>query len=814
MSFYSIFQRIIHNSRYNEVIEWYDYNIKITPKEAWEAFASSYNLDYYSTYKYKELLYENKDQLAIWVEGYQKVCHLKSLYPNGFDEYTKTTEPNCYNWLFIIQSEGTIKEYDDIILQYNEIHNNYLDGLNVYASEKGIALFNLNMSEKKIITTNRDTIIFYDQTIKAYVALEKEAPSGVKAYLKEYLSISAKNIEGKNKVVENRECVLKIEKDYVAFDKTGIQTTCPEGIILFLGLSSYPVKLNHNDIKSVLSNIEVVQNLQNIYYMAWNLAEKYPKAWALLIQTIDGVNEKNLPCSKFKGTPLLRLSLAAITRFSQMEQELQITENYINARKQLKNSLIEYIIGVKNPPTNGDFTETGIARKKSINEYVYPVPLESYEPYKTECTIEDRDIRIKVILSSQYYGDKIRFQDSYTIERFYKLIALLKSCNTTFDQVYEFRDNNKDAIKAFNFKRTGKAIFYTDDFEKIAKHDSELFSFIETYANFEKVKIRAEKIKSQYPLGYNYFISKGIIEENTADINTLTAIIDKEIEIAKQNNILKAENIRKEFPQEVYSILNIDRYVALTDILAQNIIQAELKIKAKHQEIIEEQARKERIRQEYNSLYSKTSSWPNKGIPCFSMFYYYPTTCDWEVNEHEWEIRKMIWAFKNNPARTTPTQHQIAMERVLKYSEKVLKYFFGSNTSKLTFVCITASTQNINKLRYEEFSKRLCSTLYMKNGYEHITIVQDATPKHLGGDGLPVLSIDNSFFKDKYIILFDDVTTSGTSLNRYKYLLEKYGSKVIGALTIGITKHERMGQEPIDEIFWSNSNRYEDDLPF
>ena len=47
---------------------------------------------------------------------------------------------------------------------------------------------------------------------------------------------------------------------------------------------------------------------------------------------------------------------------------------------------------------------------------------------------------------------------------------------------------------------------------------------------------------------------------------------------------------------------------------------------------------------------------------------------------------------------------------------------------------------------------------------------------------------DEWFFNGKFIILFDDVRTSGASLEEEKSRLESFGAKIIGAITIAQTQ--------------------------
>ena len=124
-----------------------------------------------------------------------------------------------------------------------------------------------------------------------------------------------------------------------------------------------------------------------------------------------------------------------------------------------------------------------------------------------------------------------------------------------------------------------------------------------------------------------------------------------------------------------------------------------------------------------------------------------------------------------------------------KYERK-LRDTFGSLLSDMTLVCLPASNSEKNRRRWQEFSQKVCSDLDMWNAYDYIHIEQEAVPKHLGGDGQAVLSFNQSFFNGKYVILCDDIKTTGSSLQRMKYKLESMGATVICSLTIGITVHE------------------------
>ena len=107
----------------------------------------------------------------------------------------------------------------------------------------------------------------------------------------------------------------------------------------------------------------------------------------------------------------------------------------------------------------------------------------------------------------------------------------------------------------------------------------------------------------------------------------------------------------------------------------------------------------------------------------------------------------------------------------------------------------------------------------MTNAYSHISVVSEREERHLGGTGMNTgqLSFDEEFFKGKYVLLFDDIITRGDSMRTFKRKMEALGATVIGGLSLGKTKHERLTQsyEPITEtphIFSPSTS--DDDLPF
>lgn len=180
----------------------------------------------------------------------------------------------------------------------------------------------------------------------------------------------------------------------------------------------------------------------------------------------------------------------------------------------------------------------------------------------------------------------------------------------------------------------------------------------------------------------------------------------------------------------------------------------------------------------------------DSGLPYWHMLDYYPTTCDFEATEEMWNDRYTVWNFKNDTSKITPAWHDRSMNYVAgSVSSKLMEAYKSEQLKRMTLVCIPASTTESNNARYSDFSKILCENTGMVNAFSRINITKDAKPKRLGGDGVCSLEFDKDFFKGKYIVLFDDVVTSGNSMLRFKKQLEIFGAKVICAISIGKTKH-------------------------
>jgi predicted amidophosphoribosyltransferase len=215
---------------------------------------------------------------------------------------------------------------------------------------------------------------------------------------------------------------------------------------------------------------------------------------------------------------------------------------------------------------------------------------------------------------------------------------------------------------------------------------------------------------------------------------------------------------------------------------------------------------KEKEEKGIKNLLEAVSSWDTLvgGLHFSYLFYYYPTTCDFEATEEEWANRWIVWDFKNTPGKTSVSDHQKALDKAIPMlKDKLLTTFEADSLKYLTLVCIPASSQLKTHARYEEFSNRICGELGLLNAFPHISVVSEKEERRAGGTSIDTnkLSFDEEFFKGKYVLLFDDVITRGDSMRTFKRKMESLGAIVVGGLSLGKTKHERPTQGNIPNPF-------------
>lgn len=382
----------------------------------------------------------------------------------------------------------------------------------------------------------------------------------------------------------------------------------------------------------------------------------------------------------------------------------------------------------------------------------------------------------------------------YSVFHKYEVIAE-KVAQLAEDYPYGF---NFIAIKYGDFRVKG---MYQE--EKNPPSISDMGAWNNYWLKGDYVKdMLAKEINSVRDLNYDQC---NVILDHIAELRSENSRLSQKDKNDKEKDRLKKE---KEIIDKALFIARYNPYgykeifnYSLDDLTlsrAKQIIEKEEVIKSterKHRE--EEQTRKrkeEEIKNLPNSLPACVASWTshsNSSLKHKYFFDYYPyLTFKDSATAAMWDTWRTVWYFKNDPEKNVSTyEHKSALQTVTQLVEEALRSAFGSKTEYLTLVCITASTQRKTELRYKEFAEQVCKDLNMNNAYPHIKVIEDGSAKHDGGSGSHRVSYNPNFFTGKYVVIFDDVRTSGHSLERERLMMEKLGAKVICAITIAQTTY-------------------------
>ena len=645
----------------------------------------------------------------------------------------------------IASAYSEIKQVDSWKCTYNYLERNKKEGLKWFSKEKSLSYPTITQyQDLKLIFENRKEIENFDTYWIEYNYLERNKKEGLKWFSKEK-SLSyptTKQYQDLKLIFENKKEIENL--DYYWNEYNILMQTNSEAIRRFT--DTY---YTYNDIKNIALNRTKIKKISSAINKGHDCESQYKEAWRVFS---NGRTFENISYAELSGIN---------------KEYFAIKEEYLRHYKEHE-SLIKLIYG-KGLLAINSFTEQAIEQEKEIIKVLTLKSSNSTDLLKSVIHIQNETELKRAILNSEQYGNKCNFTSNCTIADFYEYRKQFDEIGVAFDDAVSIKCQNENAIKSYNSKKYGKAIVYISDYYDICIPTSDLSNYVNDYNNQQELRNKAKSIKSNYSKGFAALWSD--FDLDVCDISQIQEIINNSIKIKDLDN----EIIYKEKLQE---------------------------------EARRKQMEEERRKEELVYLLSCVFTWfqpTRSSLKCFSLFYYYPTNCDWNASEDEWEVRNLIWDFKANPNRPQSEseircRHERAMNKVLPLFKKVMSHYFGSNTSKLTLVCIPSSKKIVTERRYKDFSYELCSITGMDNGYDYISVLHEGEAKHLGGTTQAQISIDGSFFRDRYIVLLDDVITSGKSMEMTKNLLEQAGAHVIAGLSIGRTKHEREYSNPIDNL--------------
>ena len=177
-------------------------------------------------------------------------------------------------------------------------------------------------------------------------------------------------------------------------------------------------------------------------------------------------------------------------------------------------------------------------------------------------------------------------------------------------------------------------------------------------------------------------------------------------------------------------------------------------------------------------------NWKSVWRKDMQFFYdYLPTK--YMANKREWQIRELIWNFKDGGNKKVTS-------KVAAIIAKQIRKQYGDKANNMLFVCVPASSEEKNRQRYEAFCEEVCALAGIGNGYPAIKVEGGRLAIHEAKDGkhiknTQIITFDAEALQGKQCIVFDDIITNGHSYARFATALEAQGAEVVSGYFLGRT---------------------------
>lgn len=168
--------------------------------------------------------------------------------------------------------------------------------------------------------------------------------------------------------------------------------------------------------------------------------------------------------------------------------------------------------------------------------------------------------------------------------------------------------------------------------------------------------------------------------------------------------------------------------------------------------------------------------------PMESLYNYLPTKYRDEATERDWQVRRLVWDFKDG-------KRSLGVARIV--AERLFK-LFGASVTDITLVCVPASSAEKNERRYKDFADEVSRLTGCYNGYDAVRVEGERLAIHEHGrakylQSTQVINFDKDYFAGRKVVVFDDILTLGRTYARFACAIEALGATVLGGLFLGKT---------------------------
>ena len=234
----------------------------------------------------------------------------------------------------------------------------------------------------------------------------------------------------------------------------------------------------------------------------------------------------------------------------------------------------------------------------------------------------------------------------------------------------------------------------------------------------------------------------------------------------------QAEERRKH--EEYLQRRRTDPFFDMMERQKEERVKAEAERKRRAEEEAKRQAEISR-RKALADKFKYTTLGGHKVAYCFD---YYPKNRYPSVSSQDESNRRTVWNFKDG-------SYTAGLSRLADF----LDGNFTKEEMKNVVVCvIPASTQYKNDLRYKALCTKIAEKFPVINGYNYISIVSDRNDSRGQKSSDTVWNLSfSSNVRGKTVVLFDDITTRGTSFIQVASKLKEQGANNVIGFFLGKT---------------------------
>ena len=583
-----------------------------------------------------------------------------------------------------------------------------------------------------------------DTLIQSLICLKKDCPEGFVSCAKAHSGNPFSSLEPPydyisfNLINKMSDLTDEVKLHQRVHD---LKRKCPNGVRLVIGSDSV------DDLASIDQRVEEIRQAEHDYHEVIEMLE----------QNLGMVNYViRETCNESSSEDVLSLeAIRQVLKYKQLLNDDDINE--CDFFMSLSDAQQRYILMLPSSKQQKAYILRNIFSTKAV-------AIASAEPGDCNPVVQDflKDcecINTEGVTYGSYFTTVSRLaQDDYCI---YSALTLIKRHRSLVEQFY---DIEKDAALPFSALLD---VYYNNRL-------SQAMLKAET---FRVDADKADSIMKMYPLGYKSLLAQGRIKDI---LRTGKASHDELKWIIANENVFSSEQAAKEQEEKI----NRAKSIISSNSEAVRRLMPDINIHSLSSTQANNVIWRESELSILTRILNEVSFWEEtQGIPHYFFYWYYPTR--YGVTNESQKARELIWDFKDG----------ILQERVTEIVKEKLRSTFGSDCSRLTLVCIPASKIYNNNCRYAIFSNSVCEDLNMNNAFDKITITKEKEPSHLGGMNSAEYEFETSFFKGKYVVLFDDVVTRGHSIAWFKRILESFGAIVICAISIGRTYSDYYGDK-------------------